>query len=183
MSAGLTVRDVMTTAVVTIGPRTGLKEAAARLRTGGFSALPVVDAEGRVVGVLSEADLLAGRHGTVACHLMSRPPVTVRPDARVAEAAVLMHRHGLKRLPVVDGGGRPVGVVSRGDLLRVFLRSDDEVGRDVRDRLRAAGMPGVRFAVEDGVVTLRGVTTAGRRAIEAVEAVDGVVAVRPLDPG
>ena len=172
-----TVADFMTTAVVTIGSDTGLKEAANRLRSGGFSALPVVDALGRVVGVLSEADVLARGTGTLTCHRMSQPPVTARPDTPVAEAAHLMHRHGLKRLPVVDDAGRPVGIVSRADLLRVFLRSDEELGRDVRGRLRAEGKPDVTFAVEDGVITLS-VAPDDRRTIEAVEAVDGVVAVR-----
>jgi CBS domain-containing protein len=138
-----TVKDVMTSPVTTISPDTGLKEAAARLRSGGFSALPVVDAHGRLMGVLSEADLLvkaerpaphatrscAGQEreaqwaGILACHLMSQPAVTVGADAPLAEAAHLMLRHGLKRLPVVDGAARPVGIVSRGDLLQVFLRS------------------------------------------------------------
>ncbi|HSR24052.1 MAG TPA: CBS domain-containing protein, partial [Candidatus Eisenbacteria bacterium] len=130
---GLRVGDVMTGPVSTVGLDTGLKEAAARLRAAACSALPVVDGAGRVVGVLSEADLLvkaerpapaaarsyAGRvererwSGTLVRHLMSRPAVTVAPDATLPEAARLMHRLGLKRLPVVDGAGRPVGIVSR----------------------------------------------------------------------
>jgi CBS domain-containing protein len=197
-----TVRNVMTSPVTTILPDTGLKEAAARLRSGGFSALPVVDAHGRLVGVLSEADLLvkaerpapratdsyAGRErdaqwaGTLACHLMSRPAVTVGVDTPLAEAAHLMLRHGLKRLPVVDVAARPVGIVSRGDLLQVFLRSGDEVRRDVQARFEAEGLSGVVASVEDGVVTLRGtVEEAGaRRAVQVAEAVDGVVAVRSL---
>jgi CBS domain-containing protein len=194
------VRDVMTSPVTTISPNAGLKEAAALLRSGGFSALPVVDARGELVGVLSEADLLVkaerpapdatssrtGKErdarwtGTLACHLMSRPAVTVGPDAALAEAAHLMLRHGLQRLPVVDGAGRPVGVVSRGDLLKVFLRPDEEVRRDVRARLDAEDLSEVGADVDDGVVTLRGIIeeAAARRAAQVVEAVDGVVAVR-----
>jgi CBS domain-containing protein len=203
-----TVRDVMTTAVSTISPETRLKEAAAILRSGGFSALPVVDRGGRVIGVLSEADLLVKAErpapaatqrsyarreqeerwtGILACHLMSRPAVTVAPDAVLAEAAHLLHRHGLKRLPVVDDAGRPVGIVSRGDLLKVFLRSDEDVRRDVLERVRAeaasAGLPAVTVKVEDGVVTLRGVEVEsgwGRRVTEIAEGADGVVAVRNL---
>src|SRR5215467_2694331 len=146
------VRDVMTSPATTIGADTRLKAAAALMREGGFSALPVVDPAGRVIGVLSEADLLvkverpvaparapvshgqrwlqARRTGTLACHLMSQPAVTVGPDASLAEAARLMHRHGLKRLPVVDGTGRLAGIVSRGDVLQVYLRADDEVRRE-----------------------------------------------------
>ncbi|HXM56671.1 MAG TPA: CBS domain-containing protein [Candidatus Dormibacteraeota bacterium] len=195
------VGDVMTSPVSTIGPHTVLKEAAARLQSGRCSALPVVDEGGRVVGVLSEADLLvkaerpspvaraaAGSYadrlerrrwsGTVVSHLMSQPAVTVGPDTPLADAARLMHRHGLKRLPVVDAGGRPVGIVSRGDLLQVFLRGDEEIRRDVEE------LVGSGVAVEDGVVTLLGVADDAerRRVTTAVEEVDGVVAVRHL-PG
>jgi CBS domain-containing protein len=199
-----TVRDVMTSRVTTIAPETGVKEAAALLRAGGFTALPVVDRLGRVAGVLSEADLLvkaersagpeadtcAGRErgarwtGTLACHLMSRPAVTVSSDAPLAEAARLMLRHGLKRLPVVDGAEQPVGIVSRGDLLKVFLRSDEEVRRDVHARLAADGLAGAVERVEDGVVFLAAGLddAAASRATGLVEAVDGVVAARRSPP-
>ena len=135
------VRDVMTAPIGAIGPETGLKECAARLLEAGSGLLPVVDAAGILIGVLSEADLLvkaerpppaaeAGSYtrrlerqrwsGTAACHLMSRPPVTVTPETGVADAAQLMRRYALARLPVVDGGGRPVGVVDRGQLLQAL---------------------------------------------------------------
>jgi CBS domain-containing protein len=189
----------MTSPVTTITSHTSLKQAAALLRAGGFTALPVVDVNGDLVGVLSEADLLvkaerpgdgatgsyAGRQrdarwaGTLVCHLMSRPAVTVGVDAPLAEAAELMLRHGLKRLPVLDGAARPVGVVSRGDLLKVFLRSDEEVRRAVRAGLGSEGLPDVIASVEDGVVTLCALDeAAARRATRVVEVVDGVVAVR-----
>lgn len=182
-----TIQDVMTSPVVTISPDAELKDAAARLRAGGFSALPVVDSQGRLVGILSEADLLARaerpatsvRSGTLAGQLMSRPVVTVSADASLTEAADLLLRYGLQRLPVVDGAGRLAGIASRGDLLKVFLRSDEEVARDVRERLRAEGLPDLVTAVEDGVVTLSG--GAGEEpARRVVEAVAGVVAVRDV---
>jgi len=188
-ATGATVRDFMTSPVTTISPHTGLKEAATLLRSGGFSALPVVDAQGRVIGVLSEADLLvqtegpapaAGAHrpDILACHLMGRPATTVRADAPLGEAAHLMHRQGVRRLPVVDDDGRPVGIVSCGDLLEVFLRSDEEIRLDVVRWLRTTGMPDVEVAVEDGVVMLnRWPASAEQRAIEVVRAVDGVVTV------
>jgi CBS domain-containing protein/nitroimidazol reductase NimA-like FMN-containing flavoprotein (pyridoxamine 5'-phosphate oxidase superfamily) len=182
-----------------VRPHTGLKDAAARLRSAGCSALPVIDEDGRVVGVLSEADLVVKAErpappaaagsgsfadrlerrrwsGTVAAHLMSQPAVTVGPDAGLADAARLMHRHGLKRLPVVDEAGRPVGIVSRSDLLQVFLREDDEIRNDVEALLD----PAADVAVQDGVVTLRGAEDDGerRRLTAAIEGVDGVVAVR-----
>lgn len=163
---GATVADVMASPAATIAPEAGLKEAAARLLAAASGLLAVVDGEGRVIGILSEADLLvkaerpppaAGARtyaarverqkwfGTAAGHLMSRPVVAVRPDAGLADAARLMRRHGLRCLAVVDDGGRPMGTVSRGDLLRGFLRAAGEEG------LRDAAL-----AVEDGVVTLNG---------------------------
>jgi CBS domain-containing protein len=206
---GATVRDVMTSPVTTITAGTRLKEAAMRLQSGGFSALPVVDDGGRVIGVLSEADLLVKverpvpapvghpshgqreRHarwtGTVASNLMSQPAVTVGPDAGLASAARLMLRHGLKRLPVVDDAGRPAGIVSRGDLLSVFLRGDEEVHRDVLERLEAelpaAALAPVTVAVDDGLVSLSGGEVEqdqARRMVRLAERTDGVVAVRSL---
>lgn len=148
------VRDAMTIPAAAIGPEVGLREAVARLLEAPARTLSVVDAGGHLVGVLSEADLVvkverppppaaagsyAGRverrrwSGAIAGDLMSRPPVTVGPDAGLADAARLMRRHGLRCLPVVDGDGRPIGTVSRGDLLRVFLQDDETVRRE-RDR-------------------------------------------------
>lgn len=201
------VGDVMTSPVTTISAETRLKAAATLMRAGGCSALPVVDPGGRVIGVLSEADLLVKverpalparapvshgqrewltkRTGTLACHLMTRPAVTVGPDASLADAARLMHRHGLKRLPVVDGAGRPVGIVSRRDVLQVFLHDDGEIRSDVLDHLRSQvsgqELASLTLTVEDGVVSLDvgGLDEhRARRLIESAERVDGVVAVR-----
>lgn len=202
------VRDVMTGDVVTVNEHTPFKEIAQLLADHRVSALPVLDAGGRVVGIVSEADLLLkeeypagpptgwlfeGRRrratrakatGGTAVELMTAPAVTVGPDATVAEAARLLHRHGVKRLPVVDPAGPLLGIVSRADLLKVFLRSDDEIARDVRqDVLQRAmwvypGTVGVR--VRGGVVTLTG--RLERRslipiAVGLVHGVDGVVDV------
>lgn len=199
------VRDVMTSPVVTVTPTTGFRELAALMRDRGITGLPVVDAEGRLVGVVSEADLLLKeerpladeRHyrswsqreerakaaSTVASGLMSRYVVTVRPEDSIAEAAGLMHRHAVQRLPVVDPAGGLLGIVSRGDLLKVFLRSDDEIRRDVLADLTACGVPTdlVRASVRGGVVILEGdladEPTLGRIE-EIAGAVDGVVGVR-----
>jgi CBS domain-containing protein len=147
------VATVMTADVVTVGPGAVYKEVAERLRDHRVSAVPVVDAERRVIGVVSEADLLLKEerpdrplggplvhpHGDAAraearnaAALMTSPAVTVGPEATLTEAARLMHRRHVKRLPVVDADGRLVGIVSRADLLQVFLRGDDAIATEVR---------------------------------------------------
>jgi len=160
-----------------------------------------------VVGVVSEADLLAkeryphGRQGlgaaealrqraalhkaegVTAAELMSSPPVTVPQGMTVAEAARLAARAGVKRLPVVDAAGHPVGIVTRSDLLKVFLRTDEEIRREIADVVQPgvwASPMTVDVEVADGVVTLRGQVR--RRSFAALlvrmaESVDGVVRV------
>jgi CBS domain-containing protein len=159
--------------------------------------------------VVSEADLLAKqryphgsdgvgilegwRHqaelhkaeGATAAELMGSPPVTVLRSASVAAAARLLAGWNVRRLPVVDDTGRPVGIVGRADLLKVFLRDDEELRREVADEVApGAWAPAgtIRVAVTDGVVTLRGQVE--RRShvgvlVRMVEAVDGVVRVDP----
>jgi CBS-domain-containing membrane protein len=167
--------------------------------------VPVVDAEGRVIGVVSEADLLLkeerheGRpsgplvdpHGDTAkaqaqnaAALMTSPAVTVRPEATLTEAARLLHRRHVKRLPVVDADGRLVGIVSRADLLQVFLRSDESLAGEVREHVFRHTLvidpTAVTVMVGDGVVRLEGqVETRSLAAIAGrlVLAVEGVVAV------
>ena len=205
---GRRVRDVMTSDVVTVDEQASFKEIAALITGRRVSALPVLDADGRMVGIVSEADLtlkeefpegpaggrlFQGRRqredrvkaaGDTAAELMTSPAVTVGPDATVAEAARLLHRHGIKRMPVVDPAGPLLGIVSRADLLKVFLRSDADVARAVRQEvlLRAMWMDPdtVVVDVRDGVVTLTGQLE--RRSlvpivITLVHALDGVVDV------
>ncbi|MEU3660975.1 CBS domain-containing protein [Streptomyces sp. NPDC032940] len=202
-----TVSGVMTRSVVALAAGAGFKEIVRTLRTQGISALPVLDPDNRVVGVVSEADLLrkeefrdsdeaahtrtgpvAGREkaraGTVT-ELMTSPAVTVDPDAPLAAAARLMARRGVKRLPVVDADGVLQGIVSRGDLLRVFLRPDQEIADEVRHRVVGGRFPDgigpVRVQVNEGVVTLAGpvrdvsVVLLAERLVRSVE---GVVDVR-----
>ncbi|MCK1819759.1 CBS domain-containing protein [Streptomyces sp. XM83C] len=207
-----TVRDVMTHAVVTVSPDTAFKDIVRSLHEGRVSALPVVDGSGRVIGVVSEADLLPkeefhdadpdrrtqarrladlAKAGSVSARdLMTSPALTVAPEAPLARAARTMARGRVKRLPVVDGDGRPVGIVSRADLLKVFLRDDAEIAGRIRREVVAFLFPGaesdVAVDVTDGVVRLRGrirdrslVPVAARLA----RAVEGVVDVRfELDP-
>lgn len=178
-----TVNDVMTTAVVTVSQDTPYRSVVDLLVSHRFSAVPVVDAFQRVTGVVSEADLLrkieyAGtgeprlfegrrRRGErvkasarTAADLMSVPPVTVLAGTSLPAAARLMESEGVKRLPVVDDLGRLVGIVSRGDLLKVHLRPDDDIHADVQsgvlDTYMADEIQAVQVAVEDGVVTLTG---------------------------
>ncbi|MFS8204729.1 CBS domain-containing protein [Streptomyces sp. CWNU-52B] len=200
-----TVSDVMTHTVVAVGRDATFKEVVELLGQWKVSALPVLAGEGRVIGVVSEADLLpkeefrdaddrlAGRDcdpaerakagALTAGELMSSPAVTVHPDATLAEAARIMARRRVKRLPVVDGIGLLQGVVSRGDLLKVFLRPDQEIADEVR-RSVLTQLPittTVTAGVADGVVTLsgslpdRGLVPVLARAVRAVE---GVVDVR-----
>lgn len=164
-----TVDDVMTHAVVSVGLDAPVKEIVSNISRWGVSALPVLSTEGHVVGVVSEADVLGkmsgdGRAGATARHLMSVPAVTVPRGATLPSAARLMGRGHLKRLPVVDDDGRLVGVVSRGDLLKVYLRSDAELAEDVRREL-------LTHLIPKGTATL------------TVRAADGVVALGGRVPG
>ncbi|MFF5014712.1 CBS domain-containing protein [Streptomyces sp. NPDC001165] len=200
------VSDVMTHTVAAVGRRAPFKEIVQLMRDWRVSALPVLEGEGRVVGVVSEADLLpkeefrdtpqegyvrlrrpsdvAKADALTADDLMSSPAVTVRPGATLAEAAHLMARAGVKRLPVVDEVGLLEGVVSRADLLKVFLRGDEEIAEQVRHEVVAELFPppdsALHVEVEDGVVTLVGrVRDPGLVPVAArlVRAVEGVVDV------
>ena len=181
---GRRVRDVMTVKVVTVDEHAAFKEVARLLTERRVSALPVQDGQGRVVGVVSEADLilkeefpegppggrlLQGRRrretrakaaGGTAAELMTSPAVTIGPDAGLAEAARLLHHHGIKRLPVVDPAGPLLGIVSRADLLKVFLRADAEIAQEVRQEVLMRAMwvnpDTVTVTVHDGIVTLSG---------------------------
>ncbi len=185
-----TVDDVMTHAVVSARLDAPVKEIVQSMRRWGVSAVPVLSAEGRVVGVVSEADVLGKVPGedrdsagsVTAGSLMSAPAVTVPRGATIAGASRLMGRGRLKRLPVVDEDGRPVGVVSRGDLLKVYLRSDIELAEDVRHELLTHLIPegdaALTVRVTDGVVTLAGrlpQSVPADLALRLTRAVPGVV--------
>jgi CBS domain-containing protein len=200
-----TVKDVMTTEVVAVRRETTFKEVARVLRRYRVSALPVIDDAGRVLGVVSEADLLAKEaladpgpvaelvhrkdvrkaEGLTAGDLMTSPPVTAAPDDPVEQAARMMHFMRVKRLPVVNSGGQLVGIISRADVLAVFDRTDEEVRKDVVDGilLHEYLVDPRQFlvTVESGVVTMEGTpeTAAfGHALIRKVRHVPGVVAVR-----
>jgi CBS domain-containing protein len=203
----LTVGAVMTQAVVTVKPETSFKEAVRLLRQRRVSGLPVVDGEGNLVGIVSEADLLnkvekrdpdayllesrphrldrARSAALDVASAMSREVTTVQPDFPVALAAREMHTRGFKRLPVVDEKGKLVGIVSRGDLLKVFLRSDRELRSDIRRILDLAqvrlGGRGLKATVSGGIVDLAGDFESKTRLeaiVRAISEIDGVVGVR-----
>lgn len=195
-----TVSDVMTHTAIAIGRDAPYKEIVALLDQWKVSALPVLEGEGRVVGVVSEADLLAkeefrgeepgpGEFAEVAKaravragELMSTPAVTVHADATLAEAARIMARRKVKRLPVVNEIGMLEGVVSRSDLLKVFLRSDEEIEAEIRRSvLGGSALTALDVSVVKGMATLRGELadrTLVPLLVRAVRAVEGVVDVR-----
>jgi CBS domain-containing protein len=206
-----TVSDVMTQTVVALGQDATFKDIVSTMEQWKVSALPVLEGEGRVVGVVSEADLLpkeeyrqndptrvadptrvdddhrladmAKAHAVTAAQLMSAPAVCVHADATLAQAARIMARRKVKRLPVTDAEGKLAGIVSRCDLLKVFLRSDEEIAEDVRHDIVNTlfpGEPAVNVHVRDGLLTLTGdvlepglIPVAGRLA----RTVEGVVDV------
>jgi CBS domain-containing protein len=203
------VRDVMTKDVVSVRTYTPFRTVASTMLGHHVGALPVVDTAGHPLGVVSRTDLLAKRarlgHGTLgtvwevltsrgrrtartaqgatAIHLMSDHAVTVAPDDTVFRAAYLMRRHDVSHLPVVDGLGSLVGIVSRGDLLGEFTREDtlihDDVVEDaVRRRIESPDEVAVR--VERGVVTVSGrvrLASDAAYVLERARKVAGVVDV------
>ena len=203
------VRDVMTAGVVTVADSAGFKEIVRLMHEHGVSALPVVNGDGRLVGVVSEADLLlkeeyeadegaerrlldfrwrraerAKAAGVLAAQVMTKHVVTVEPDATLPKAARLLHEHKVRRLPVVDEQGTVIGIVSRADLLKVFLRADreifDEVTRDVLRRTLWLAPDAIRVTVRDGVVVLEGVVEQRSMiplVVALVQGVEGVVEV------
>jgi CBS-domain-containing membrane protein len=179
------VKDVMTVEVATTTADKHLKDAALVLATRRISGMPVVDESGKVIGVLSEADILAKEGGEqeragflqwfldptdpwVAARFdavtvgdaMTSPARTIAPERSVAEAATLMLEERINRLPVVDVDGKLLGLVSRGDLVRAFARTDEEIQREIEEdvlrRVMWLDPSHVRVTVSDGLVTLTG---------------------------
>jgi CBS domain-containing protein len=200
------VRDVMTSRVVAVRSDAPFKEMVAKMRESRISAFPVVDGYGRVIGVVSEADFLnkeaeqadiqgvlasllyfrshAKATGVTAGELMTSPAVTVGPDTPVVDAARLMRDRRFKRLPVVNATGHLIGIISRTDVLGVFLRPDKDILREVTDAvIPASGAQGpTRFTVTvtGGIITVGGRPEndrAGHELAEAIRRVEGVVAV------
>jgi CBS domain-containing protein len=205
------VADVMTSDVITVQPETSLKEVAAILAERRISGVPVVDQDGKIVGVVSEADILFKERGPLerkgmfavftdptygmggqlkleartAAEAMTAPAQTIAPWRLVSSAAAEMLDHGVNRLPVVDDKGLLVGIVTRADLVRAFVRPDAEIEREIREDVLERALlletsAAVTVAVDEGKVTLGG-TMRTRTDAEIVPAlvakVPGVVEV------
>ncbi len=206
------VRDVMSTSVVSVDRITPYQEIVRMLAEHQISGLPVLRMGRHVVGVVSEADLLAAedkaarqtrmdaaigrrwrirkprRTALTAGALMTSPAITINEETSIPAAARVMTTHHLRRLPVVDADGKLIGIVSRRDLLGVFLRPDADITVDVRqvlDEIPFTDPAGIIVIVRHGVVTLTGTAdaeAAGKQdliplAIRMIWDVDGVVDV------
>jgi CBS domain-containing protein len=155
-----TVEQLMSRSVLTVTPETSLGDVARILVDKGISGLPVVDRDNRVVGVVSEGDLVvreagvrppAARrllvrhrdgdginskvHARTAGEAMTSPAITIEPFRAIRSAAELMVERGVNRLPVVGGDGELIGIISRADLVRAFVRSDDELTETIRSEV------------------------------------------------
>jgi CBS domain-containing protein len=189
--------EVMSTPVVTVQPDTQLKDVAATLIERGINAAPVIDTSGRLVGIVSEADLLSLEPppgpGSVASwasrhrvgEVMSRSVYTLTEDTDATAAARMMLRHNLKSVPVV-AGDQVVGIIARRDLLRLVARSDDDIHADLEGRLKEEldALQRLAVAVEVGVVTLDAdLGPLGRQLVEGLaRVVPGVIEVRTSQP-
>jgi CBS domain-containing protein len=183
------VRDVMASPVVTVAPGAALKEVASLLVERRINAVPVVDAGDRLIGIVSEADLLSLETGQVAAaggapphsagEVMRQSVYTLTGDTDATAAARLMLRHRLKSVPVVDGD-RVVGMVTRRDLLRLVARSDEDIRADLERRV-AEELEALRQAaveVRDGVVTVDADGPCRQLVEQLARTVPGVVEVR-----
>ena len=203
-----TVKDVMSALPVSVSKTASFREIVAKLRECRVSAFPVLDADGKVIGVVSEADLLvkeavadepnvawgllagivhhaarAKAGGVTAADLMTSPAVTVGPGETVERAARLMYDRKIKRLPVVDPAGRPIGIISRTDVLAVFDRTDAEIREEIMSQVITGRSEPSWYSVivRDGVVTLEGTpetAAIGHALVRRARHVQGVVAVR-----
>ncbi|WP_327426454.1 CBS domain-containing protein [Streptomyces sp. NBC_01236] len=205
--APLRVRDVMSVPAVSVPGETPFLEIVRTLSREHLGAVPVVDADDQVMGVVSESDLLAKAavraetsrpgpirrlrehrlyeksHGETAATLMTSPAITVHPSTPVADAAWLAARSRLKRMPVVDHRGRLVGVVSRIDLVRALVRDDAKIREEIETRIiRHVFLldPGAfEVTVENGAVDVSGKVDGSfiPTLLESIEKIDDVVEV------
>ena len=199
------VKDVMTSRVIWMEQDTPYAAIAAAFEQYRVSAFPVLDQAGQVIGVVSEADLLAKlalsneepgmisgilhhqqlekARATTAGDLMSAPPIIISPQDTVEDAARIMYLRRVKHLPVVDADSHLVGIVSRADVLSVFTRTDEDIRQEVMADVNLSTSPAdeIQVSVRDGVVTLYGSAHSSELVDEItrrVRHIEGVVAVR-----
>jgi CBS domain-containing protein len=208
----MTIRDVMTSSVLTVRPETPLKDVARLLIDSDISGAPVIDAQGAVLGVVSEADFLVKEQGPqtlrhrrlarllgesettrrqigklaarTAGEAMTTPAITVEPSRSIQDAAAVMTDRRVNRLPVVEHG-RLIGIVTRADLVRAYLRTDDELVRTIRHDVlhRILWLDPATFdvTVRNGEATVRGNVerrSTARIVEEAIAMVPGIVSLR-----
>jgi len=201
-----TVKDVMTTHVVAVRKDASFKEMVVKMRDSRVSAFPVIDDADRVIGVVSEADMLNKEAdlaspgtfasmlrfrdhekaaGVTAADMMTSPAATIRPDEPVVEAARIMRDRRVKRLPVTNATGHLIGVISRIDVLSVFARPDAEIQHEAAEEMVRGGFlvrsQPFTATVHDGIVTVTGrpeTDQAGHELIERLGQIEGVVTVR-----
>lgn len=191
------VVDAMTPDPITVTPERSTKQALVLLVRHSITALPVVDADGGLLGIVSETDLIRGAvppdprahlrrpgpdphsAGTVE-EVYTRAPVTVRAHDDVATAVTLMVTARVRSLPVLDAAARLVGIVSRSDVARLLARPDPAIASELRETLRTTGFGQWRVAVADGVVEVTGPRTPAEWALaeSVAHTVPGVVEVR-----
>jgi len=200
------VKDVMTTRVIWVRKDAAFREMAAALRKHRVSAFPVLGDGDKVIGIVSEADMLTKEalddepgmfsgilhhrdaekaRGITAGDLMTAAVVTVAPEDTVAHAARLMYTRKVKRLPVVDANGHLVGIISRADVLAVFDRTDSDIREEIINEVLLSeflvDVKAFDVKVSDGIVTLTGepeTNEIGHEIVQRVRHVQGVVAVR-----
>jgi CBS domain-containing protein len=189
------VQSVMTEAVVTVFPDTTFKECVDMIRVHRVGALPVVDTSGRLLGILTESDLLRKEEGSTsrnqpkaaarrAAEAMTRSVITLTTESSIGEAARLMHASSIRHLPITNAEGRLVGIVSRADLLKVFLRSDESIRREIDEVMlpKTFGIPrgALEISVREGVVQIGGEvesSSLARLVVAFIARVEGVVGV------
>lgn len=176
------VKDVMTQRVVTVTPDTVIKGALTKLAFVGVTSLPVVDDQGRLCGILSEADLIGDLADDPRAHerpvtirpltaartvddVYTRSPVAVRAQDDVTSAVDLMAAKGFKSLPVVDDQHRLLGIISRSDVVRALARDDEAIADDIRRLLEDLGHPGWTVDVAGGTVEISGPSDAAQRSL------------------
>lgn len=188
------VVDLMTTDVIRVSPDTRIKEAARLMFRHRVSGLPVVDADGTLSGIITEADFLrmeVARNEAdepqpveTVGQVMSGGVVTIAPDAEITEAAKIMVIQDVKRLPVVDEDNKMLGIISRLDVVAVFTRPDevieDEIREDLLRRVLFVDPDDLEIEVKGGVVTFRGeigTKNEARILAELSRRLDGVMRV------